>query len=166
MTIAGGGEHTFRLAFARIGEFICPVVDPVEVQDFQGRAAVIVACATTIGDPFAMTQLWKMNLAGDVAEFKEALTGLHIPRWNMVAGDRQGHIFYVCNSRHPRRGAATWNTVVDGGSSANHWQGLLDFSELPQAEDPAAGFVQNCNNSPWLDHPRLRGSHRHDGASR
>ncbi len=153
VTLAGGGEHTFKRAFAKLGEFVCPVVDPVEVQNFQGRAAVTVACATSIGDPFAMTQLWKMNLARDVAGFKEALTGLHIPRWNMVAGDRQGHIFYVCNSRHPRRGAATWNTVVDGGNSANHWQGLLDFSELPQAEDPATGFVQNCNNSPgWTTH--------------
>src|SRR5207244_7553734 len=43
-----------------------------------------------------------------------------------------------------------WASPVDGSILQTEWQGYLRFSELPQLTNPAAGFIQNCNSTPFL----------------
>jgi acyl-homoserine-lactone acylase len=128
------------------------VIQPAGTRDFSGLRTVIVGCITVQDDLGILTQFWRMARARSIDELKEAMAMLSRVKGNLVAGDREGHIFYVCNSRHPRRAdPAHADRLIDGSSSANDWQGILGFEELPQAVDPEAGFVQNCNNNPaWI----------------
>jgi acyl-homoserine lactone acylase PvdQ len=55
------------------------------------------------------------------------------------------------NGRIPRRNPKfDWSRPVDGADPAAEWLGVHELDELPQVLNPAAGFVQNCNSTPFM----------------
>jgi acyl-homoserine lactone acylase PvdQ len=51
----------------------------------------------------------------------------------------------------PRRSRQfDWNLPVEGRLPEAEWQGYHPLEELPQLLNPAAGFLQNCNSTPFL----------------
>jgi len=42
-----------------------------------------------------------------------------------------------------------WNKPVDGSITSTEWQGLHKLEELIQVKNPATGWIQNCNSSPF-----------------
>ena len=145
--LSGGGTHTFEMAWTHHG----PVVEPLETVDFSDRESVIVGAGTLWGQVHNLTQFLKMNLAQDVDEWRQAMQPLQLQRWNFVVGDVDGNILYVSNSRHPDRDPGQdWDAPVDGTDPALDWTAAdpWPFDELALATDPAAGFFQNCNDSP------------------
>jgi acyl-homoserine-lactone acylase len=94
---------------------------------------------------------YAMGRAHSLAEFKAAMSRLAIPMFNTMYADREGNIFYVYNAAVPRRSAKTdWMKPLDGTSPESEWQGYHRFEELPQLTNPPAGFLQNCNSTPFL----------------
>jgi len=94
---------------------------------------------------------YAMGKAHSLAEFKTAMSRLAIPMFNTMYADREGNIFYVYNAAVPRRSArADWTKPLDGSSPEFEWQGYHRFEELPQLTNPPAGFLQNCNSTPFL----------------
>ncbi len=76
-----------------------------------------------------------------------------------VFADRGGHILYSAHARVPVRDdrAFAWNASsatgllpcrVLPGDGSTEWQGVLDDSALPLAEDPIEGFVATANADP------------------
>lgn len=97
-----------------------------------------------------LDQWYEMNRARSLGEFKEALRRGAIPYMNITYADRDGNIFYVYNGAVPRRSTKfDWRRPVDGSDPETEWQGYHSFDELPQLTNPASGFVQNCNSSPF-----------------
>ncbi len=97
-----------------------------------------------------LDQWYAMSRARSLAEFKIALRRGAIPYMNITYADREGNIFYVYNSAVPRRSAQVdWQRPVDGSDPRTEWQGYHSFDELPQLTNPASGFVQNCNSTPF-----------------
>ena len=43
-----------------------------------------------------------------------------------------------------------WTKPVPGWTKSTDWGPFLPFSDNPQLLNPPTGFVQNCNNPPWL----------------
>ncbi len=94
---------------------------------------------------------YAMGRAHSLAEFKTAMSRLAIPMFNTMYADRVGNIFYVYNAAVPRRSARTDRTKpLDGSNPEFEWQGYHRFEELPQLTNPPAGFLQNCNSTPFL----------------
>ncbi len=108
-----------------------------------------------------MRQSMRMFKAHNLAEFRDAVSELQILYMNVLYADCDGNIWYLYNGRVPRRNPQfDWSAPVDGSDPAAEWLGYHTLDELPQVLNPAAGFVQNCNSSPWIttdgDNPRAK----------
>ncbi len=97
-----------------------------------------------------MDQWYEMTRARSLTEFKAALGRVAIPYMNITYADRDGNIFYLYNGAVPRRSTKfDWRSPVDGSDPETEWQGYHPPEDLPQLTNPAAGFVQNCNSTPF-----------------
>ena len=98
-----------------------------------------------LGEWYAMTR------ARNLAEFKRAMAPLDMLFGNVMYADREGHTWYLYNGAVPRRKTGLdWTRPVDGSDPSTEWQGYHTMDELPQMTDPATGWMQNCNSSPFL----------------
>jgi acyl-homoserine-lactone acylase len=102
--------------------------------------------------PFMLEQYWQMETAHDFAHFEKAVARLQVPCFNILYGDRDGHIEYLYNGTMPRRKSGDlkyWAGIVPGDTSETLWTDYLTYTELPKSVDPPSGFVQNTNDPPW-----------------
>ena len=105
-----------------------------------------------------LRQMDMLVRARNLDDFKAGMAGLHFPIMNAVYADRHGDIYFLYNGTIPRRDPRfDWSKPVDGSDPATEWQGFHTLDELPQLANPKAGYVQNCNSSPFttthLDNP-------------
>ena len=98
-----------------------------------------------LGEWYAMTR------ARNLEEFRRAMAPLNMQFGNVMYADREGHTWYLYNGAVPRRKSGLdWTRPVDGSDPSTEWQGYHSMAELPQMTDPATGWMQNCNSSPFL----------------
>ncbi|MXV50768.1 acylase [Pedobacter sp. HMF7647] len=117
-----------------------------------GRKNALAIKVAGTDRPDALLQWWKMANSDNFGQFESALKMQQIPFWNVMYADKKGDIFYLFNGMVPKRSYGTfetWNTVVDGASSKNIWNGYLTYDELPKLKNPASGWLQNANDPPW-----------------
>ena len=96
-------------------------------------------------------QKWAMARARSLTEFKSAMAKRSLTGSNTIYADRRGNVFYIHGNAMPRRSTKfDWSKSVDGSSPETDWRGLHELSELPQVTNPASGFIQNCNSTPFL----------------
>jgi acyl-homoserine-lactone acylase len=102
-------------------------------------------------DVVPMRQSMRMFRAKNRADFRDALGEMQLLYMNVLYADCDDNIWYLYNGRVPRRNPQfDWSQPVDGSDPAAEWLGFHTLDELPQVLNPAAGFVQNCNSSPWI----------------
>ncbi len=69
---------------------------------------------------------------------------------NTVFADTKGNIAYWHGNFVPKRDpSVNWNLPVDGSLSSNDWKGLHKIDEIIQLKNPASGWIQNCNSTPF-----------------
>ncbi len=94
--------------------------------------------------------LYAILKARNLPEFKRAMAGQFMPRWNLLVTDTS-NIYWVHNGLVPRRaGDFDWSKPVPGWTSATEWGPYFPFEAHPQVLNPSSGFVQNCNNPFWV----------------
>ncbi|HEX5443190.1 MAG TPA: penicillin acylase family protein, partial [Pirellulales bacterium] len=128
----------------------------VSTEDEQHQLAARVG---RLEDSLLLTQMVALVRAKNLDDFRAGMGGLNFPLMNAIYADREGHIYFLYNGTIPKRDPQfDWSKPVDGSDPRTEWQGYHSIDELPQLLDPEAGYVQNCNSSPFttthLDNPR------------
>ncbi|HWN69331.1 MAG TPA: acylase [Haliangium sp.] len=112
------------------------------------------------GEVGAVEQWYRMNRATSFDEWQQAMRSLAVPMFNTVYADRAGNVYYLYGGRLPVRASGhDWRGTVPGRGADTLWTEHLPFDELPQVRNPASGFVQSCNGTPFQatagpDNPR------------
>jgi acyl-homoserine-lactone acylase len=102
------------------------------------------------GDIRQVEQWYRMGKAQNIDEFEEALRIRAIPSFNVGYADKEGNIWYLYNALLPMRPEGyDWRQYLPGDTSETLWNDYLPFEKLPQVRNPASGFVQNCNSTPY-----------------
>ena len=92
-----------------------------------------------------LTSLLAMGRAGSVAEFQEALRPWHVPSFNLVVADVEGHIAVQCAGRIPIREIPE-RGYRPGWDPDHQWLGVIPFEAMPHAVDPRRGWLASANN--------------------
>jgi acyl-homoserine-lactone acylase len=120
------------------------------VADRNGMTVAMRVAA--IDRPRLFEQFWRMGLAHNLSEWKDAMRMQQLPLFNTAYADRDGHIGYVYNSTlpvHPTGDYRYWQGVVPGDRSDLISSTIVPFDQIPQVFDPPTGWVQNSNDMPW-----------------
>ncbi len=83
-------------------------------------------------------------------DYKKNMTMLANTSNNTVFADNKGNIAYWHGNYMPRRDKKlNWSLAVDGTTSATEWKGLHPLNETVHVYNPATGWIQNCNSTPF-----------------
>jgi acyl-homoserine-lactone acylase len=135
-------EEKFEFKYSRHG----PVVGE------KGNRAYAVRIAG-LKNPKIFEQYHKMAMAGNLDEFEFAVRMLQNPMFNIIYADRAGNILYLFNGDVPERTEgdfAFWHGTINGSDSRYIWKEIHPYEDLPRVLNPASGFLQNCNDAPWV----------------
>ncbi|WP_052597815.1 penicillin acylase family protein [Aureispira sp. CCB-QB1] len=94
-------------------------------------------------------QYYRMNKATNYDEFQAALSMNAHSMFNLVYGDKDGNILYLCNGMLPKRNPDyDFTQILKGDSKEKLWTEYYTQKELPRVENPNCGYVFNANNTP------------------
>jgi len=102
------------------------------------------------GEVGLVEQWYRMNKATTFDEWQTAMREGVLPMFNAGYADKEGNIYYLYNALLPLRTAGyDWSQFLPGDTSDTLWTEYLPFEQLPQVLNPASGFIQNGNSSPF-----------------
>ena len=102
-------------------------------------------------DPLnALTQSYMRTKATDFKSFNKWMELKTNSSNNTVFADNKGNIAYWHGNFMPKRDTRLdWTLPVDGSDPSTEWKGLHDTKDLVQLLNPANGWIQNCNSTPF-----------------
>lgn len=136
---------TRTIEYTRHNGVLSPVVARV------GNKAYVVSTAymDSLATPAFDEEVYRLNLATNVFEAKDALRTLGLFPQNFMFGDADGNIWYLRAGRTPVRPAGfDWTRPVAGNTSATAWRGLHPLDDLVQVLNPPQGYLSNNNIAP------------------
>lgn len=98
----------------------------------------------------ALLESWLITKANTYNEYVKAMNLLQNATNNTVYADDKGNtVFWYGNFMPKRDPKLDWTQAVDGSTPATEWQGLHPLNEIVQVRNPAGGWIQNCNATPF-----------------
>jgi acyl-homoserine lactone acylase PvdQ len=98
----------------------------------------------------ALLEAWLITKANTFEEYKKAMEIRANTTNNTVYADDQGNIAYWHGNFMPRRDTSyNWSLPVDGSIAATEWKGLHELDEIVHVYNPATGWMENCNSTPF-----------------
>ncbi len=137
------------------GPFVLPVprtvwraVQGPVMRGARGDFAIRYAGADRMG---MVEQYYRLTRARDWGEWERAMATQGVPATNFIYADRMGRIAYLYNAAFPkRRPGYDYGGVLPGDTAQAFTPGTAPWAMVPKNVDPASGFLQNANNSPYL----------------
>ncbi len=97
-----------------------------------------------------LVQCWQRTKATSFEAFRKTLDLKGNISNNTVYADASGNIAYWHGNRIPKRNPSLdWTKPVNGWEAATEWQGLHTIDETVHLINPANGWLQNCNSTPF-----------------
>ena len=97
-----------------------------------------------------LEQSWLRTKAKSFAAFKQIMYMKENTSNNTVYADKEGNIAYWHGNFMPKRNPKlNWSKPVDGSTSTTEWKELHMVDELVTIYNPATGWLQNCNQTPF-----------------
>ncbi|WP_299289493.1 penicillin acylase family protein [uncultured Mucilaginibacter sp.] len=98
----------------------------------------------------ALLESWLITKANTFSDYKKAMDLLSNATNNTIYADDQGNTAFWYGNFMPKRSIKyDWTQPVDGTTTATQWQGLHPLNEIVQVINPASGWIQNCNSTPF-----------------
>ncbi len=98
----------------------------------------------------ALLESWLITKANTFDEYKKAMGLLSNATNNTVYADDQGNIAFWYGNFMPKRDPKLdWTLPVDGTTTATEWQGLHKLNGIVHVYNPATGWIENCNSTPF-----------------
>ncbi len=97
-----------------------------------------------------LIQSWQRTKAKGLEDYKKVMELKANTSNNTVFADNKGNIAYWHGNFVPIRDKKiNWGKTVDGSTSATEWKGLHTVDETVHVYNPATGWIQNCNSTPF-----------------
>ena len=117
----------------------------------RGKHATYAIRYANYEDIRVIEQWYRMNKAANFKEWESAMQMMSIPLFGTGYADEEGNILYLYNAKLPIRSEGyDWQGVLPGNSSKVVWTEYLPYEDLPKVLNPVSGFIQNCNNTPFI----------------
>lgn len=98
----------------------------------------------------ALMQSWLRTKTKGFADFKKIMNLRSNTSDNTVFADNKGNIAYWHGNYIPKRNNHfDYSQPVDGSTSLSDWKGIYDLDSIVHVYNPATGFIQNCNSTPF-----------------
>lgn len=98
----------------------------------------------------SLQQSWLRTKAKGYEDYKKIMELRSNTSNNTVFADDKGNIAYWHGNFVPIRDKnLNWGKPVDGSTKATEWQGLHPLGDIVQVHNPATGWIQNCNSTPF-----------------
>lgn len=98
----------------------------------------------------SLVQSWQRTKATGFEDYKKAMDLKANTSNNTVYADAKGNIAYWHGNYIPVRDTKlNWAKPVDGSIAATEWKGLHSVDESVHLYNPANGWIQNCNSTPF-----------------
>lgn len=139
----------------KIGPFNLPVPQTVYrsihgpvIKNDKGYFAIRYA---GIDNVKVVEQYYRNTKATNWDEWTKSMAIGGIPATNFIYADKTGRVAYIYNALFPdRKLGYDYTKLLPGDTSAAMWEGPVGFDRYPKIVNPASGFVQNANNTPFL----------------
>lgn len=100
----------------------------------------------TATEPGGLANSYNMiGKAQNWEQFRQAMKRVWGPAQNAVYADTEGNIGFMVAARIPIRKKGHGEVPVPGDSDDYEWTGYIPFDKLPQALNPASGFIATAN---------------------
>jgi acyl-homoserine lactone acylase PvdQ len=134
----GFGEHTFTTYYTNHG----PVMG--------SRGGKWLSLRENNRSMTALEQSWLRTKAKGFDDFKKNMTLRSNTSDNTVFADNKGNIAYWHGNFVPKRSQKyDYSLAADGSTSQSDWKGIYLLDEIVHVYNPATGFIQNCNATPF-----------------
>jgi acyl-homoserine lactone acylase PvdQ len=98
----------------------------------------------------ALLQSWMRTKADGFEAFKKVMNLRSNTSDNTVFADDAGNIAYWHGNYVPKRNPKfDYSQPLDGTTSATDWKGIHDLDETVHVYNPATGWIQNTNSTPF-----------------
>ena len=114
------------------------------------RNGACIAVRHNNRDMKGLIQSWLRTKAKGLEDYKQVMALTANASNNTVFADRDGNIAYWHGNFVPRRNPSfNWSQVMDGSTAAAEWKGVHRWDENIYVINPATGWIQNCNSTPF-----------------
>lgn len=114
------------------------------------RDGAVIAVRSVNRSMNGLIQSWLRTKAKGLEDFKKVMALVANASNNTVYADNKGNIAYWHGNFIPRRDPLlNWSKVMDGSTAATEWKGLHKWDENIYVINPATGWIQNCNSTPF-----------------